>query len=141
MLNANRLPRLARLKRFLAPAVAELITTRGEEPALTSHRGYISTLFSDLRGFTAFSESTEPEEVIGVLQSYHEAMGRLVVRYEATIDHLAARLCDQTADGEILITHKAYMEVENDIHAEPAGELEVKGFGQPVKAYKVAGLV
>jgi len=80
---------LGRLKRFLAPAVAELLVTRDGESRLDSHRRYIAVLFCDIRGFTSFTEAKEPEEVMAVLGKYHECMGRLAVEYEATIDHRA----------------------------------------------------
>jgi len=208
---------LARLKRFLAPEVARIVTEEGQESLLNSHRSYIVALFCDIRGFTSFSESMEPEEVMGVLQSYHERMGKLVAMYGGTIDHrsgdglmvffndpiptdepiknavemaldmrtsfnelnitwrkqgyelgfavgiasgyatlgivgfegrydytangnavnLAARLCDEAKDGEILISHKAYVEVEDQIEVEEAGERRLKGFTQPVTTYNV----
>ena len=80
---------LGRLKRFLAPAVAELLVSEGQDARLYSHRGYIASLFCDMRGFTSFTESMEPEEVMAVLGTYHEQMGRLAAEYQATIDHRA----------------------------------------------------
>lgn len=88
--------RLSRLKRFLSPQVVELVTETGDESFLSSHRRYISVLFCDLRGFTAFSGQIEPEEAMNVLQSYHEEMGKLVSKYNGTIDHRAG-------DGLMLI--------------------------------------
>jgi class 3 adenylate cyclase len=85
----SEIERLARLKRFLAPAIAELIMDSGDDSLLNSHRNFIASIYCDLRGFTSFSESNEPEEVIEVLQTYHEQMGRLISRYGATIDHRA----------------------------------------------------
>ncbi len=85
----SEIERLARLKRFLAPAVAELIMDRGDDSLLSSHRNYIASVYCDLRGFTSFSEGIEPEEAIEVLQAYHQQMGRLISRYGATIDHRA----------------------------------------------------
>ncbi|MGE0203188.1 MAG: response regulator [Hyphomicrobiaceae bacterium] len=80
------LERLDRLKRFLSPQVAELIVSSDAEALLNSHRREITVLFCDLRGFTAFSEVAEPEEVMGVLSAYHEAAGELIHRYEATLE-------------------------------------------------------
>ncbi|WP_421868826.1 adenylate/guanylate cyclase domain-containing protein [Motiliproteus sp.] len=85
----NEINRLNRLKRFLAPEVVDLIVTQGKEPLLNSHRGYIATLFCDIRGFTSCSERIEPEESIEVLQRYHEHIGRLISQHQATIDHRA----------------------------------------------------
>lgn len=81
--------RLERLKRFLSPQVAKLIVESGDDSMLSSHRKFIATVFCDLRGFTAFSENIEPEEAMGVLQKYHQEMGRLVSVFEGTIDHRA----------------------------------------------------
>lgn len=81
--------RLERLKRFLSPQVAEMIIETGDDKLLSSHRRFIATVFCDLRGFTTFSETIEPEEAMDVLQTYHQAMGRLVAEYEGTIDHRA----------------------------------------------------
>ncbi len=85
----EQLENLGRLKRFLSPQVADLIVSSGDESVLDSHRSNIAALFCDLRGFTAFSETAEPEDVIEVLQTYHEEMGRLIYDYEGTIDHRA----------------------------------------------------
>ena len=85
----EEIEKLARLKRFLAPEVAKVVLAEKQESMLDSHRSFIVTLFCDIRGFTGFSESMEPEEVIQVLQSYHENMGRLIADCDATIDHRA----------------------------------------------------
>ncbi|HZA66062.1 MAG TPA: adenylate/guanylate cyclase domain-containing protein, partial [Geminicoccaceae bacterium] len=77
---------LGALKRFVAPQVAELIIAAGDERLLESHRREITVVFCDLRGFTAFAETSEPEEVIGVLRQYHEALGELIFRYEGTLE-------------------------------------------------------
>jgi class 3 adenylate cyclase len=78
--------RLARLKRFFSPQLAELIVTGGTDDPLRTHRREITVVFLDLRGFTAFAETAEPEEVMGVLREYHEAMGRLIVEHEGTLE-------------------------------------------------------
>ena len=85
----EELENMGRLKRFLSPQVADLIVSSGDESVLDSHRSQIAALFCDLRGFTAFSETAEPEDVIDVLQTYHEGMGRLIYDYQGTIDHRA----------------------------------------------------
>lgn len=85
----TEIEQLAKLKRFLAPEVAELITSRDSESLLDSHRGYIAALFCDLRGFTEFSERIDPEDVINVLQTYHERLGQLVAAHGGTISHRA----------------------------------------------------
>lgn len=216
----GEIERLARLKRFLAPEVAELVTAQDKGSLLDSHRRYIATLFCDIRGFTSFSEGSEPEEVIGVLQTYHERLGRLVAEHGGTLAHragdglmvffndpipsdepvlkaiklalemrhtfdglreewkrrsyqlgfgvgiaggyatmgvigfegrydytangnvvnLASRLCDEAADGEILISHKAFVEVENAVEVEGTRQLDLKGFGEAIPAHNVIGL-
>ncbi len=213
--------RLARLKRFLAPAVANLITAEEEGSVLQSHRSNIAALFCDIRGFTTFSESMEPEEVMNVLQTYHEQVGRLISEHGGTIDHragdglmvffndplpcqepvvsavnlalairrafaemnidwrkrgydlgigvgissgyatlgivgfegrfdytangnavnLAARLCSEARDGQILISHKALAEIEDRVEADLIGELELRGFARPILVHNVHALV
>src|SRR5262249_29160390 len=85
----RELERISRLKRFLSPQLAELITSSTEERILESHRREITVLFCDLRGFTAFSETAEPEDVMGILQEFHGAMGELIFRFEGTLEHFA----------------------------------------------------
>jgi class 3 adenylate cyclase len=76
------------LARF-APQVADLLSTDEGEQLLSGHRREITALFCDLRGFTAFAETTEPEEVLGVLREYHEAVGELVTAHRGTVEHFA----------------------------------------------------
>jgi adenylate cyclase len=82
----SQLERLSRLKRFFSPALAEAIVVGGADDPLKSHRREIVVVFLDLRGFTAFSESAEPEEVMTVLREYHAAMGELIVGHEGTLE-------------------------------------------------------
>jgi class 3 adenylate cyclase len=84
----TEIERLARLRRFLSPSVAELVASGGEA-ALASHRRLVAALACDLRGSTAFSENAEPEEAMEVFGAYHAALGELIFRFEATIDHRA----------------------------------------------------
>lgn len=213
----DEIEKLARLKRFLAPEVASVVLAEHKESMLESHRSYVVTLFCDIRGFTGFSESMEPEEVMEVLQSYHEAMGKLVAEFGGTIDHragdglmvffndplpcdqpelmamklalsmragfdelnlnwqkqgyqlgfgigiasgyatlgivgyedrydytangnavnLASRLCDSAADGQILISKKTYLAVEDQVEVSEIGELTLKGIAKPVFAYNL----
>lgn len=91
-----KVDRLTRLKRFLSPQLAELIVSVGAEDPLKSHRRDIAVVFLDLRGFTAFTEAAEPEEVMGVLREYHAEMGRLVREYEGTLERF-------TGDGMMII--------------------------------------
>jgi adenylate cyclase len=85
----HELERISRLKRFLSPQLAELIISSKEERILESHRREITVLFGDLRGFTAFAETAEPEEVMGILQEYHSAMGELIFQFEGTLERFA----------------------------------------------------
>jgi class 3 adenylate cyclase len=78
--------RMARLKRFFPPSLAELIVSSGNERILESHRRDIAVLFCDLRGFTAFAESAEPEEVMALLHDYHAALVPLIQSFEGTLD-------------------------------------------------------
>ncbi len=215
----EELERLARLRRFLSPQVADAVVSSGEDRVLASHRALIATVFCDLRGFTAFSETAEPEEAMEVLQAYHQAMGELIHDHGGTIDHragdgimiifndplpcddpagdavrmavamrarmdalklgwqklghrlgfgvgvslgyatvgvvgfegrfdytangssvnLAARLADEAQDGQILISARAQAAVEGSFGTEAVGELELKGFHQPVPAFAVIG--
>lgn len=83
------LERVGRLKRFFSPQLAELVVSAGGEKLLESHRREITVVFCDLRGFTAFSETAEPEEVMGVLREYHAALGALIFRFEGTLERFA----------------------------------------------------
>jgi class 3 adenylate cyclase len=83
------LQRVGRLKRFFSPQLAELVVSSGGEKLLESHRQDITVVFCDLRGFTPFSETAEPEEVMEVLREYHTALGTLIFRFEGTLEHFA----------------------------------------------------
>jgi len=215
----GEIERMSRLKRFLPPQVADAIVSSGNEKLLSSHRALIGVLFCDIRGFTAFCETAEPEETIEVLQTYHEEMGKLLNAHGAGVDHragdgimvifndplpcddpagdavrlamamrarmvelckgwrrlghrlgfgvgislgyatvgmvgfegryeytasgtavnLAARLCDKALDGQILISPRAHLAVEDDVEVEEAGELDLKGLHAPVKVHQLIG--
>ena len=216
----TELQRVGRLKRFFSPQLAELVVSSGGEKLLESHRREITVVFCDLRGFTAFSETAEPEEVMGVLREYHTTLGSVIFRFEGTLEHfagdgmmvffndpfpypdhaaqavrmavamrqqmgeltekwrkrghqlgfgvgiaqgyatlgmvgfegrvdygaigpvttLASRLCDEAQGGQILISQRVYAAVEQLVEAEPAGELPLKGFREPVPTFNVTGL-
>ena len=211
--------RIGRLKRFLPPQVAQLVSS-GEEHVLESHRREVTVVFCDLRGFTAFAEAAEPEEVIAILRDYYDALGALIDKFEGTVErfagdgimvlfndplpcevpwakavqmavamrdgvaklvanwrtrghelgfgigiahgfatlgcigfegrfqysatgtvaNLASRLCDQAHNGQILVDTKVRAEVEALAELESIGELDLKGFRRPVKAFNVRGL-
>jgi adenylate cyclase len=216
----TEIERMGRLRRFLSPQVAEMILSEGDDRVLESHRRPITVLFCDLRGFTAFSETTEPEEVMAVLREYHATIGRLIHKHEGTLErfagdalmvlfndplpcqdpnaravslaiemreevsqlaskwrkhghelgfgvgvahgyatlgrigfegrfdygavgtvvNLAARLCADAKDAQILIDSKVQAAVEAYAETEPAGELLLKGFPRPVRAFNVCSL-
>jgi class 3 adenylate cyclase len=89
------LERIGRLKRFLPPQVAELVSS-GDEGLLESHRREVSVVFCDLRGFTSFAEAAEPEEVISVLREYHDTLGVLIDKFEGTVERF-------TGDGLLVL--------------------------------------
>ncbi len=91
----GQLERLGRLKRFFSPQLAELIVAGGAEDPLKTHRREVTVVFLDLRGFTAFAESSEPEEVMGVLREYHAEMGKLILDHEGTLERF-------TGDGMMI---------------------------------------
>lgn len=209
--------RIGKLRRFLAPQLAELIIARGDESILESHRREIVVVFCDIRGFTAFAERTEPEEVMALLRDYHSALGPVVARFEGTLDHyggdgimvffndplptpepakravemavvmretaagiiqawrrrghiigfgvgiaqgyatlgqigfaermdytaigtvtnVAARLCGEAKDGQILVGQRVAAAVEGIVALEEIGHLSLKGFSQPTIVYNV----
>ena len=91
----GQLERLGRLKRFFSPQLAELIVTGGANDPLQPHRRQVTVVFLDLRGFTAFAQTAEPEEVMAVLREYHAEMGKLILEYEGTLERF-------TGDGMMI---------------------------------------
>jgi adenylate cyclase len=85
----GQLERLGRLKRFFSPQLAEAIVAGSADDPLRTHRRDVTVVFLDLRGFTAFAETAEPEEVMGVLREYHAEMGALIVAHEGTLERFA----------------------------------------------------
>jgi class 3 adenylate cyclase len=217
----GEIEKVGRLKRFLAPQLAEMIVSSGDEGILESHRRDIVVVFCDLRGYTAFAETGEPEEVWSVLREFHAAVGPLVTRFEGTLDHfsgdglmvyfndplpctdpaeravrmavemrsavgelmagwrrrgfdlgfgigvaqgyatlgrigfeervdytaigtvtnLAARLCGEARDGQILLSKRVATAVEGSVTLEEIGNLALKGLSQAIAVYNVAGAV
>jgi class 3 adenylate cyclase len=101
----SQLDRLGRLKRFFSPQLADLIVAGGAADPLKSHRREVTVVFIDLRGFTSFAETAEPEEVMEILQDYHAEMGRLILEHEGTLERF-------TGDG-IMIFFNDPVEVSN----------------------------
>jgi GAF domain-containing protein len=213
----EELGRVGRLKRFLAPQLAEMIVSHGDEKILESHRREIVVVFCDLRGYTAFTETAEPEEVLDFLREYHGALGPLVSQFEGTLDqfsgdgimvffndpvpipdpaaravnmavamrgaagtliadwrergrdlgfgagiaqgyatlgqigfsersgytaigtvcNVAARLCAEAKDGQILLSQRVNVGLKGSVATEQVGALALKGLSQPVVAYNV----
>jgi adenylate cyclase len=216
----DALERLGRLKRFLSPQLAELVVSSGDESFLQSHRREITVVFCDLRGFTSFAETVEPEDLMAVLGEYHAALGDLVHRFDGTLErftgdglmvifndpmdcpdaperavrmalamggrvaqlaegwsrrgydldfgvgisqghatlgrigfegrsdytaigsvtNLAARLCAEAQPRQILISQRVYAAIEDIVVADSVGELALRGFSRPARAYNVVGL-
>lgn len=214
----GEIERMGKLKRFLPSAVADAIVQSGSEELLSSHRVLLGVVFCDIRGFTAFCETAEPEETIEILQTYHEEMGKLINAHGAGVDHrmgdgimvlfndplpcddpagsavrlaiamrakmadlsqqwkrlgyrlgfgvgvslgyatvgmvgyegrfeytasgtainLASRLCDEAKDGEILMSPRAAIAVEDDLPVEARGELVLKGIREPVETFRLS---
>src|SRR5262249_22866469 len=91
----TQVERLGRLKRFFSPQLAELIVAGGADDPLLTHRREITVVFLDLRGFTTFAETSEPEVVMGMLRDYHAEMGRLILEHEGTLERF-------TGDGMMI---------------------------------------
>jgi len=91
----GQLEQLGRLKRFFSPQLAELIVAGGADDPLKTHRREVTVVFLDLRGFTAFAETAEPEELMGVLREYHAEMGKLILDHEGTLERF-------TGDGMMI---------------------------------------
>jgi adenylate cyclase len=214
------LERLGRLRRFLAPQLADVVMSSGDEGFLRSHRREIVVVFCDLRGFTSFAELGEPEDVMEVLSEYHAVLGERIHRFEGTLErftgdgvmiffndplpcpdpapravrmavamrdgvtrleagwrrrghdlgfgvgiaqghatlgrigfegrsdyaaigtvtNLAARLCGDAGPGQILVSQRVHAALEDVVAAELVGELQLRGFARPVRAYNVLGL-
>jgi class 3 adenylate cyclase len=82
----EELERVSRLRRFLSPQVAEAVLSAGDVDFAEGHRRHITVVFADLRGFTSFAETAEPEEVWDILRRYHQAVGDLVMRFDGTLE-------------------------------------------------------
>ena len=215
----GEIERMGRLRRFLPPQVADLIVASGTEKQLESHRREITALFCDLRGFTGFSESSDPEDVMALLRDYHAAIGETIIKYSGTLEryagdgvmvvfndpvpvekpalqavlmalemrnvigaltekwrrlghdigfgigiahgfatlgtigfegrfdyaaigtvsNVASRLCDEAKPGQILISPRVLLAVEDAVTVEPVGDFTLKGIRRPLAAHNVLG--
>jgi class 3 adenylate cyclase len=106
----GEIERLARLKRFVSPRVGELIEAGEVDDPLKTHRREITVVFTDLRGFTAFSEGADPEEVMEVLREYHATLGRIVLAHEGTVEHFAG-------DGVMILFNDPMPVAEHELAA------------------------
>lgn len=216
----DELERVNRLRRFLSPQLVDLVIDSGDEAFLSSHRREIVVVFCDLRGFTPFAESSEPEEVMDVLAQYHAALGELIYRFEGTLErftgdglmvffndplpvddaaeravtmavamrdrvadlavgwrrrghdlgfgigiaqgyatlgrigfegrfdyaaigsvtNLAARLCAAAGSGQVLVAQRVFSAIEGLAVGEPVGDLDLRGFSRPIRAFGVTGI-
>jgi PAS domain-containing protein/class 3 adenylate cyclase len=216
----SQLGRYSRLTRFLSPKVSDLIMSADTDEPLKPRRSEITVVYIDLRGFTSFTETAEPEEVMNVLGQYHAELGRCIVEYDGTIEHfagdglmvlfnapmpvenhemravqmalamretlsvlsvawrkrghmlgfgvgiaggyatigtigfeqrrdygsvgsvsnLAARLCGDAKDTQILIAPRILAKIEANVDVESVGELTLKGFQRPVLAHNVLAI-
>jgi class 3 adenylate cyclase/putative methionine-R-sulfoxide reductase with GAF domain len=98
------------LSRFVSPQVAELLSSEDGERLLAGHRAYISVLFSDMRGFTAFVETAAPEELFELLREYHAVIGQLLSRHEGTLEHFAG-------DGVMVFFNDPVLVAEHELQA------------------------
>ena len=104
------LERLARLKRFVSPRVGELIVSGEIDDPLKTHRREITVVFTDLRGFTAFTETAEPEEVMAVLREYHKTLGDIITAHDGTVEHFAG-------DGVMILFNDPMPVAEHELAA------------------------
>jgi adenylate cyclase len=115
----GEIERMGRLRRFLPPQVADLIVASGTEKQLESHRREITALFCDLRGFTGFSESSDPEDVMALLRDYHAAIGQIIIKYSGTLERYAG-------DG-VMVVFNDPVPVENPALQAVLMALEMRG--------------
>jgi adenylate cyclase len=114
----SEIERMSRLRRFLPPQVADLIVTSGMEKQLESHRREITALFCDLRGFTGFTESADPADVMALLRDYHAAIGEIIIKYSGTLERYAG-------DG-VMVVFNDPVPVENPQHQAVLMALEMR---------------
>jgi class 3 adenylate cyclase/putative methionine-R-sulfoxide reductase with GAF domain len=120
------------LARFVSPQVAELISSADGEQLLAGHRAYISCLFCDLRGFTAFVETAAPEELFDVLREYHGALGRLIPAHGGTLEHFAG-------DGVMVFFNDPLPVVDHELKAVRFALAAQERFAQLAKAWRRRG--
>ncbi|MBA2397829.1 MAG: HAMP domain-containing protein [Bradyrhizobium sp.] len=129
----GEIERIRRLERFLAPQVAQLIASGdGQEGLLDSQRREVTVVFCDMRGFTSFTETTEPEEAMNVLREYHAALGALIFKYEGTLDRYAG-------DG-VMILFNAPIQFEDHVKRAVKMSVEMRdAIGQLTEKWRNRG--
>ena len=128
----GEIERMGRLRRFLPPQVADLIVSSGGEKQLESHRREITALFCDLRGFTAFAESADPEDVMALLRAYHAAIGRIIFKHGGTLERFVG-------DGVMVIFNDPLPLENPSLHAVQMA-LEMRaGIGELVSTWRKLG--
>jgi class 3 adenylate cyclase len=120
------------LARFVSPQVAQLISSQRGEQLLAGHRAYISCLFSDLRGFTAFAETAAPEELFEVLRAYHQLLGALIPAYEGTLEHFAG-------DGVMVFFNDPVAVEEHELQAIRLALAAQEGFAELAAGWRKRG--
>jgi class 3 adenylate cyclase len=120
------------LARFVSPQVAELISSEDGEQLLAGHRAYISCLFCDLRGFTAFAETAAPEELFDVLREYHGALGALIPAHGGTLEHFAG-------DGVMVFFNDPLPVADHELKAVRFALAAQERFAQLAKAWRRRG--
>jgi class 3 adenylate cyclase len=131
----ERSERIARLRRFLAPQVAELVEKAGDESVLAGQRAEVVVVFCDLRGFTAFSARSGPEEIMQVLGDYHEALGSVITRYEATLTSFSGDGLMVLVNAPVPCTDPAHRAVEMAIDMQKVVQNLIAGWRS--RGYKI----
>ena len=121
------------LARFVSPQIAALVSSPEGEQLLAGHRRQVTALFADLRGFTAFSETAEPEELLGVLRAYHGAMGAIVVKHGGTLEHFAG-------DGMLVFFNDPVPQDDHAARAVRDGDRDARPVCRPRRRLAQAGL-
>jgi class 3 adenylate cyclase len=129
-LSQERQERIAKLKRFLAPQVAELVDRKGDDGVLEGHRTEVVAVFCDLRGFTAFSAKASPEEVMSVLSEYYEALGRIITQFAATLTSFSGDGLMVLVNAPVPVAEPALRAVDMAMEMQRSVQELVTGWGE-----------
>lgn len=124
----DKIEKLSRLKRFFSPSVVDMLLASSDEDPLRSHRREVTAVFLDLRGFTAFTESSDPEDVMQVLGEYHECMGGLVVEFDGTLERFAGDGIMIFFNDPVVLDNPAWMAVQMAIAMQQRFQTLVHGW-------------